>query len=141
MDDKADVAVALCTDDAAMMVRWREFIETKTFATVTIAATHWVDVVADPMFPPDIVMMVVGSSSIRALRVRTHACRQLGVLVILADPDHLIDDVEARKLDILFVIRDESEADRTLAAVRAYRLARATGHPMRIPLVPEAVVE
>jgi len=125
-----EVTVGLCTQNLAVRGEWREFIDTKTFGTVTIAAPTWLDMVSHPLFPPDIAVLSAGNCSLRGLASQVHACHHLGVIVVVADFEHRVDAELARQLGVLFIVHDDSEAEELLAAVRAYREARATGRPI-----------
>lgn len=126
------VAVGFVARDPEALDRWRAFVDQETVASVTIMAANWLEMVSHPLFPPEIVVLPVGGCSLRALGSQIHTCRQLGVLVILADPLHIIDSEFALRWDTPFILREEAEAKEILAAVRSYREARATGNPVRL---------
>ena len=111
------------------LARW--FTDFAADFTVVVRATSWMDLVRDPEFPVDLVLMDLQLGDTVSIESRIRACRAAGAKVIVVTA---IDDEESRKRSLVagaagFVSKTMPADELVDYARRVMRGERVQRHP------------
>ncbi|KRC60591.1 hypothetical protein ASE14_06235 [Agromyces sp. Root81] len=113
------------------LARW--FTDFASDFTVVIRATSWMDLVRDPEFPVDLVLMDLQLGDTVSIESRIRACRAAGAKVVVVTA---IDDDESRRRSL--VAGAAGFVSKTLPADQLVDYARRVMNGERLPRHPAA---